>query len=148
MSLSRDTRGLSPVISSILLCATVLAVGASVWAFSYSTGDALRENYSRELTPRIEGLREGFIIEKVSFNSTDNVMRVWVYNYGTIDVELAAVRISRKGSVIQSETLEESVPAEAVREFSFTAVVNAGEDLVIQAISTRGNMAFEAYRVP
>jgi len=145
-----DRRAISPVISSILLCATVLAVGASVWAFSRNAGKLLREDYSREVGGRIDGLRERFIIEKVIFNSTGNALRVWVYNCGTINMKLTAIHVFRSGSVVHSETFEESVtiPIKGISEISFTAPVDSGEDLVIQAVSERGNRAFEAYRVP
>jgi len=147
----RDRRAISPVISSILLCATVLAVGASVWSFSYNAGTMLRQNYCREVGQRVDGLRERFIIENIIFNSTgNNTMRIWVYNCGTINIKLTAIHVFRSGSVVHSETFEESVtiPIKGISEISFTTPVNSGEDLVIQAVSERGNKAFEAYRVP
>ena len=149
--LLKNKSALSIVLSSIILCACVLGIGTAVWAFTYSAGKVLQEDYYEGVGKEIDGLRERFIIEKVAFdNSTgNNALRVWIYNYGTIEIEID-VYAFKNGSVIGEDLTGIAVSGNQIKEVIFTispGSAQGGDELVIEAVSRRGNIAYEAYRI-
>jgi len=90
--LFKNKRGLSPVISSVLLATAVIAIGLSVVVWSNSAFSARQSGASAFLSSRSESLKESFVIEDVWFyQGSPRYVDVTVRNVGTIDLEVVAI---------------------------------------------------------
>ncbi len=88
----RNRKGLSPVISSVILLLTVLVVGVFVWWFAISRAGITVSTYSSEVGDSIEKVEERFVVEHVqNTGSGPYTMNISVYNYGKIDVKIKYV---------------------------------------------------------
>lgn len=148
-SLLKNKKAVSSVVSSIILCASVLVIGTTVWGFACSAGMVLQKDYYREVSKEIDSLRERFIIENVAYdNSTgNNTIHVWVYNYGDVEIEIDVYAL-RSGEVIGGNLTGIVISSNKIEVVTLTPEsIQSGDDLVIKAVSRRGNVAYETYRV-
>jgi hypothetical protein len=63
---SRRRRGLTPVISTIIISAVVIAVGGAVWAYSQGAATIYAENYINETMSMLDEVIERYSVEHVS----------------------------------------------------------------------------------
>jgi len=80
------SRGVTPVIATIILSAVVIAVGGAVWSYSQGAATVIANNYVNGTMSLLNEVTERFTIEHVSNNSDRTVLYVWVYNYGEVDI--------------------------------------------------------------
>lgn len=86
ISKTGNRRGLTPVISTIIISAVVIAVGGAVWAYSQGASTVITNNYVNDTLSLLYEVTERFYVEHVSNSSNGNTLYVWVYNYGDVDV--------------------------------------------------------------
>ena len=139
--LFKNKRGLSPVISSVLLTAAVVAVGLTVVVWSNSTFSARQTGAGDFLSSRSEALKESFVIEDVWFDEdTSKYIDVTVRNVGSIDMEVAAIYVN--GSMVWNGGQGIEV-GEAIT-INVTFAWESGEYRVVVA-TARGNQVREWY---
>ncbi len=136
----KNGRGLSPVISSVLLAAAVVAIGLTVVVWSNSTFSARQSGASAFLSSRSESLKESFVIEDVWFHSSPKYVNVTVRNVGSIDMEVAAIYIN--GTTVWEGSQEIEVGEAVTIKVFFTWQL--GEYRIVVA-TARGNQAKEWY---
>ena len=145
----RDKRGLTPVISSIILCAAVLVIGAGVWSVTYSASSIMQSHYYEEVMESVDKIKERFYIENIGFDNTSKMLKIWVYNYGKIDINVTLIRIRGGGNVSNYE-VETFIPAgELVRvDVAPNEVPLASVSISVEVKSKRGNKAYDSIFIP
>jgi len=136
-----ERRAIAPVISALILSAVVLTVGGVVWAFSQGAMTITAEDYAESVIEMTDTISERFIVEHVAYG--DQEMKVWIYNYGDVDID---VKI-QVGDVTHPEDWIE-IAEGGFADVEFTYPAGSGDELVIVAYTRRGNHAYYRYIVP
>jgi flagellin-like protein len=136
-------RGLSPVVSSIILTGIVLAVGLSVWVYSFNMADVIGDQYVGEVLLHLDTVRERFTVAHVAYDS--GLLRVWVYNYGDISIE---VDVYVRGDAEGSNASGTPVGVGEVKAVSLSLSAEPGYELSVEVVSRRQNFIYESYIVP
>ena len=143
-------RGLSPVISSIVLTAMVLVIGARVWGFASGASSVIQNNYYEEVVESVDKIKERFCIENVGLDKASNKLKVWILNYGTIDVTIDMIRITG-GSNISYQFIDVVIPISEFVRVDVTpnelSLID-GLSITIEVKSSRGNRAYDSILIP
>ncbi len=148
--LRADRKALSPVVASIILCAAVLMIGLSAWSYTYSVSAFLQTSYYEDVKKQIDAVSERFGVEHIAYDNSSNILYVWVYNYGEVNIEVDVYvmgeaqgkNFSETATPIpHEETLEIIVPLQSEN-------LAAGDELVVEVVSRRGNFVYKTYAVP
>ncbi len=106
------------------------------------------ENYAASMINMSDTISERFIIEHVAY--IDNDPKVWIYNYGEVDIE---VKIEVKNDV-ESVTYPSDpkiwilMSAGGFEDVVFLGYPPVSGELVIKAYTRRGNSVYYTYIVP
>ena len=140
-TISNWRRGFSPVISALILSAVVLAIGGGVWAFSQGAMTITAEDYAEAVINMTETISERFIVEHVSYDHDAYTLRIWIYNYGDVDIEV---------NVTYPENLNgwKKVLSKDLEKIDIGLDVGSGTELGIKVESRRGNDVYYRYVVP
>ena len=144
MRLLSNVKALTPVVATIILCGVVLIVGISVWSFTYSITKGLEEDYYEGVKRQIDAISERFIIEHVSYDNETNVLNVWVFNYGRVDIQ---VDVYVRGDAEGQNATAVSVPHDQMVRIDVPLLANVGDELSITVISRRQNVVYATYVV-
>jgi len=136
----KNKRGLSPVISSVLLAAAVIAIGLSVVVWSNSAFSARQSGASAFLSSRSESLKESFVIEDVWFYNSPKYVNVTVRSVGSIDMEVVAIYMN--GTTVWEGSQVIDVGETATIKVTFAW--QSGEYRIVVA-TARGNQVREWY---
>ncbi len=77
-----ERRGLSPVIATVILSAAVLAIGGALWAYASDTATFVATGYIEDTIELTNEVTERFVVEHISYDSSQDELKVWVFNYG------------------------------------------------------------------
>lgn len=77
-----DRRAVSAVISSVLLTATVMALGVAVMVWANSRISIVNDEYSDHVDTSLARLKEKIALEYVFFNSSADELTVYLINCG------------------------------------------------------------------
>jgi len=141
-----DKRGVTPVISTIILSAVVIAVGGAVWSYSQGAATIIANDYVNGTMTLLNEVIERFTVEHVNNNSDGSILYVWIYNYGDVDI-VVDVYANATGEAF-NYTLENEVASNALVEVevSFQATpLQQGQEVAIKAHSRRQNNAYYKY---
>lgn len=144
-------KALSPVISTLILSAAVVAIGGSIWSYSISACTLIAEGYVNDTLELVNEVTERFMVEHVSYDSVADELSIWVYNYGnqkiTVDT-YANIKTSSSsfmdtdsGTVIQKGETKKIV-------ISVSESVVSGDKASIKIHSRRQNNAYKIYYFP
>jgi len=140
-------RGLSPVISTIILSAVVITIGGMVWSYAQGASTVVALQYVDDTLDLLYEITERFSIEHVGNNSDGTILYVWISNYGDVDVILDVYADTSSSSSINS-TVEVLVGEIVQVELSFSGSPLArGDSLAIQAYSRRQNSEYSMHVV-
>ena len=149
-----DKKGLSPVIASIILCSAVIIIGLSVWSFTYSVTNSLRDSYYEGIQRDIDKIGERFSVDHVAYIPSHGSLYVWVYNYGNItdygDIDIVVdVYVWGDGGFF-GEMKDTTIPKGEIRNItvSFNEAPSPGSELAVKVYSRRQNVAYQTYVVP
>ena len=145
--LFKRRKGLSPVISAIILSAVVIAVGGMVWSYAQGASSIIAMDYVNGTMNLLNEITERFTVEHVSNNSDGSLLSVWVSNYGevTVNVDVYA-DVNSSGNSTMATLIE---TGELVQiDISFEShPLTSGEAVAIQVYSRRQNSAYSTYIV-
>ena len=144
MRLLSNRKALTPVVATIILCGVVLIVGISVWSYTYSITRGLENDYYQKVKRQIDAVSERFIIEHISYDNETNILNVYVFNYGRVDIQ---VDVFVRGDVEGQNATGVSVPHSQIVRISVPLVANVGDELSITVISRRQNVVYATYVV-
>lgn len=147
MRLLGNRKGLAPVVATIILCGVVLTIGISVWSLTYSISSGLESDYYESVKRQIDKVSERFTVEHIAYDNDTNTLRVWVYNYGTVDINVD-VYVFFGSSINESNTNGTSISSGNYVEIPVSVgELNVGSELVIEVISRRQNTVYATYVV-
>jgi len=106
---NRGRKGVSPVVSHLILLIGVLSAGMFLWWFSLTRSVAASRTFSEEIGGEIEKVEERFVIEHVLIEGSepDLQVTVWIYNYGKIRINATTAYMEHTRKVIPSGQLIE-----------------------------------------
>ncbi len=90
----RKTRSVSEVISSLLVLFIVVSIGVAIYAYSTNIFSSMLENYANAYLFNSLVLKERFIIEDVWFTGNNSLIKITIFNYGSITVTISAIFIN------------------------------------------------------
>ena len=147
MYLRANRKGISPVISEIILAATVLTIGSAVWYFSLGYCSITADSYIDDTLELMNTVIERFTVERVS-NSTDALtLKVWINNYGEVAVILDVYAYSSNKT---AQTFSVSIPPRTLKLVTLDysgQPLEVGENIQIKVYSRRQNIAYSDYTV-
>jgi len=138
----KERRAITPVISAVVLTAVVLTLGGVIWAFSQGTMTISAEDYAESVIEMTDTISERFIVEHVAYIDTN--LKIWIYNYGSVDIE---VKIQVGSDTYSNEWREISRGGFSDVEF-LDYPADSGDELVIRAYTRRENNAYYRFIVP
>ena len=143
-----DKKALSPVVANLIICATVIAIGISLWSFTYGVTNVLQSDYYGEMKIQIDTIKERFTVEHVAYSNESNILHTWVYNYGDVDIQ-GDVYVYMEGGFLGKNDTATSVPSKNHVDVTvnLNANVSLGSELVIKVMSRRQNAVYETYIV-
>jgi flagellin-like protein len=146
-----EKRGLSPVIATVILSAVVLAIGGGLWSYSAGAATIIANGYIEDTIELVNEVTERFVVEHISYDSSQNELKVWVYNYGGQQIIVdtyAYVSSTDNGDFMDSTfgtTIESGDTSEIVISLSYSVV--SGDEVSISVHSRRQNDAYEKYYI-
>lgn len=144
---NRKRRGLTPVISVIILSAVVIAVGGAVWAYSQGASTVIANDYVDGTMDLMNEVTERFIVEHVSNSSNGDALYIYVYNYGDVDI---VVDVYANATYTFCSDLNYSIASGDVIkiELSFSSCpLDEGDEVAVKIHSRRQNNAYYKYYV-
>ncbi len=132
------------------MAAMVLVIGASVWSFATSASSIISTNYYEEVMESVENVKERFVIENTGVDSASNTLRIWVYNYGSINIAIDIIRVTG-GNNISSQSVNIPISSGEVKVITLEPTeisLIRGLSVTIELRSSRGNKTYDSIRVP
>jgi hypothetical protein len=133
----RSKRGISPVISNLILLAAVLGAGMFLWWFALTRTSIATTDYADTVSEGIEKVEERFVIEHVQIvkDSPNWNVSVWIYNYGKINVNITDIYLDHERYEIPNGL---NIPIGDIQVYSFPSVDFEPEFIQVQ--SARDNV--------
>jgi hypothetical protein len=138
-------KGVSPVISSMILTSAVIIIGSILWSYSRSATVVMTNRYVNETLTTLDNLIERFTIEKAYYNETGKKMILYIYNYGDIPITLDIYINSSNGSGFSS--LNNNVNHQSLQRVEVPVDVSSGSMLSIKCHTRRSNDVVAKYYV-
>ena len=140
-----NSRAVSSLLTAVILCSSVLVIGGAVWAFANNSSSLMGNDYFDEVNEKVDKARERFMVENIE-PMNDSCLRVWVYNYGDISINVTTY-VFRNGSNIGQLTGQFMNGGE-MKELDITVQpLSKGDELVVKVISVRETTENESYVV-
>jgi len=139
-------RGITPVVATLILSAVVIAIGGAVWNYAQGASTIVAEDYVNGTMSLLKEVIERYTVEHVSNSSDGKTLRVWIYNYGDVDIVVDVYANVTGGAF--NYALENEVTSKAMVEVevSFQATpLQQGQEVAIKAHSRRQNNAYYQY---
>jgi len=83
-----ERKALSPVISSLILSAAVIAIGGGLWSYSAGAATVVADSYVNDTLELVNEVTERFVVEHVTIDAAKDTLSVWVYNYGSQQINV------------------------------------------------------------
>jgi hypothetical protein len=77
-----ERKGLSPVIATVILSGVVMLIGGGLWAYASDTATFVANGYIEDTLETAHEVTERFVVEHMSYDSSQNELHIWVFNYG------------------------------------------------------------------
>ena len=137
----RRSRGVTPVISTIILTAVVIAVGGAVWSYSQGATTIIANDYINGTMDLLNEVTERFTIEHVNNNTYGNITYVWIFNYGDVDIILD-IYVNSTDSKLGTEITSGNI---GKIQINLSNPLNSGDEVIIKAITRRQNSVYYKY---
>jgi archaellum component FlaF (FlaF/FlaG flagellin family) len=138
-----NSRAVSSLLTAVILCGSVLVIGGAVWAFANNSSSLMGTDYFDEVNENVDKARERFMVENIEPMNA-SCLRVWVYNYGDIGVNVTTC-VFRNGSNIGQLTGQFLNGGEMNELDIPVQTLVKGDELVVKVISVRGTTENESY---
>ena len=84
--LFRRRRGISETIASVIMTAVVLTVGISTWSYAKGSSSVIAKDYTDDVISQSDDFLERYSIENVYYDKVNNMLYLYLYNYGSIPI--------------------------------------------------------------
>ena len=142
-------KGLSTVLSSLIICSVVIAIGASVWSVTQSVASITGSSYYESVIESVGKIKERFCIENIILGSADT-LEVWVFNYGSINVTIQQILVKGNENV-SSNMINLPIASGNIARINLTLsndTLRSGLSISIEVVSSRGNGAYDSIFIP
>ena len=142
-------KGVSPVISTVILSAVVITIGGALWSYTQSATTVIANDYIDGVMELMKTALERFTVEYICNNSDGTVLHVWIYNYG--DVNVTADVYAYIGNQTYSTDFNDpfTINSGALGCANVTvSTLSSGDQVAVKVHSRRQNNAYETYVVP
>lgn len=145
----RKRSGLTPVISAVILTAAVFTIGGALWYYSLGATSVIADNYVNDTLTLVNDIIERYDIEHARYYPDNDILKVWIYNYGEVDV-IVDIYVTANSTINESQFgVGISSGNIGTVSFNFTSNPLDTETIVaIKAHSRRQNNAYWTYIVP
>ena len=136
---------MTPVIATMILSAVVIAVGRAIWSYAQGAATVIADDYIDETFDLLEEVIERFTIEHVSNNSDGSTLKVWIFNYGDVDI---VVDVYVNTTTYYTFTLESEIESEEIVRVDVDLSISPltrMQEVSIKAHSRRQNNDFYTY---
>jgi len=147
-------RGMSSVLTTIMMVAVVISIGVGVWGFASSAATVMRSDYFDEVMESVYTIKERFRIENIAVNMTAAPsIQVWVLNYGETEVNITMIKVSGGGNVsyYYPPDNETALSPGEFRRFNVpqdTVEFMKGINIAVRVESSRENKVYENIQIP
>lgn len=83
---SRYRRGVTETISSVIMTAIVITVGLITWGFAKGSTSIIAKDYIDGVITQTDDFLERYSIKNVYYDETNNMLYLFLYNYGSITI--------------------------------------------------------------
>jgi flagellin-like protein len=129
MKLFSDKKGVSPVVSAVIMILIVMIGMSALFAFFV--------NYSRDFQLGSgSAVLESLTVEDVWFKSSGNVVELWVYNFGKVDVTITDVYVDSNAVVFTPDDLTIGVGEHG--KFDVVSSFDSGVSYRFKIVTERG----------
>ena len=144
----KDRRGLTPVVATVVLCGVVLTLGISVWSLAFSITSGLQSDYREEVEGMMDAIKKRFTVEHVAYNGTINMLHVWVYNYGEVDINI--IQVCVRGDVEEDNSTIITIAGGDTARIDVSLTATDGDELSITIVEGLRRVTFDyaTYVVP
>lgn len=128
----------------------VLVIGATVWGVATGASTVIQNNYYEEVMESVEKVKERFVIENLGVDDALTELRIWVFNYGPIDLTIDLIRVTG-GNNISSHSDSISISAGEIELITLEPTqisLLRGLSVTVELRSSRGNKVYDSIRVP
>lgn len=133
-------RGVSEIISTIILILIVSVAGSLLFAYSADFFQGQQDSLITENERIIDQAEERFRITAVLWSGVGNVLDISVYNYGIDDIAITDIYVD--GVRVQTYTSgrDEIIYTEKIKRIVFTSpvTITLGEGYTINIVSGNG----------
>ena len=85
---SRYRRGVTETISSVIMTAIVITVGLITWGFAKGSTSIIAKDYFDGVITQTDDFLERYSIKNVYYDETNNMLYLFLYNYGSITISV------------------------------------------------------------
>ena len=142
----RNRRGISEVISAVILTAVVLTTGCTVWFYARSAATVMTNDYVNASLTLKQEILERFVVERVFYDSSGDELQVWISNYGTVDATVDIYVTPSVGGLTTS--FGNALGSKTLAMVGIPCSISGGTSLSIKVHSLRGNNAYYTYTIP
>ena len=146
-----ERRGLSPVIAAVILSAAVLTIGGALWAYASDTATFVATGYIEDTIELTNDVTERFVVEHIRYDSSQDKLIVWVFNYGGQDiiVDTYAYVSSISNGEFMDSTFDTPIDSgdNSMITIPLSDSVEPGDQVSIKIHSRRQNSAYETYYI-
>ena len=141
-------KALSPVIASVILSGMVLVVGGAIWSFSHGAASTMANDYTDETIDMVHTIIERFNIEKIYYNSSTELVSIWVYNYGSIEITIdTTIKINETSYPEPDITIRSKELGKIEIDVSEEQILPKNQKITIQVTTEKSNTEYETYYV-
>jgi len=119
----RSRKGVSPVISNLILIAAALGLGIFVYWFALTRSTIATTDYANVVGTGIEKLEERFVVEhiEIKYNiSEDNYdVTIWIYNYGKIFVNITDLYLEH--TLVNDDPIRQIIKIGEIKPINITS---------------------------
>lgn len=144
--LLKKRRGISAVISNLILIGAVIAVGFTVVVWSQNQSSNYNNLYGNAIKSDADQLRERLAFEYISYDNSGKILRVFLLNSGTIgNVSIANVYVNSTSYgaptlyLLSSGIQTSSLSATQEGYFSISPSLAPGRNYPIVIVTGRGS---------
>lgn len=139
-------RGLSPVIATVIMAGVVLTIGGAIWSYSLGAASVTADNYVNDTLDMLYEMQERFDVEHAVYNFDNDTMRIWIYNYGEVDILIDVyTTIDGEDSESSRDHQIDAGDCKKVQIDFSSSPIAAQETVAIKLYSRRQNVAYYTY---
>jgi flagellin-like protein len=79
-------RGMSETIASVIMTAIVITVGFVTWDYAKGSTSIIAKDYTDGVISQSDDFLERYSIENVYYDKVNNMLYLYLYNYGSIPI--------------------------------------------------------------